>query len=148
MKFRYLLLIFTTLFFTSLSFAMPQAVGIFVLQGLSAIGITLLPMTAGAVIAIGVATIVIGAYAGSQLLGSMIPDMPDDLTSQAQTALSNTQGATNPIPVVYGKRRVGGNPIFYHVSGTNNEYLHIVYVIAEGEIQNIQQIICLSFYKN
>lgn len=140
MKFRYLLLIFTTLFFTSLSFAMPQAVGIFVLQGLSAIGITLLPMTAGAVIAIGVATIVIGAYAGSQLLGSMIPDMPDDLTSQAQTALSNTQGATNPIPVVYGKRRVGGNPIFYHVSGTNNEYLHIVYVIAEGEIQNIQQI--------
>ena len=44
------------------------------------------------------------------------------------------------MPVIYGNRRVGGTPIFYHVSGADNEFLHVVYVIGEGEIQGVSQL--------
>ena len=91
-------------------------------------------------IAIGVATVVIGVYAGTQLLGALNMDIPDNMSSQATSALANRQGSTNPLPVIYGNRRVGGTPIFYHVSGADNEFLHVVYVIGEGEIQGVSQL--------
>lgn len=46
-------------------------------------------------------------------------------------------GNDTPIPVIYGQRRVFGIPIFKAVSGTNNEYLDIVYVIGEGECDSL-----------
>ena len=140
MKIKNLILFLFLFFFTGLSFAMPTAVGVAIFQGLAAIGIVVGPVTAAFVTAVGVAAIVIGAYAGSRLLGQMTPDFPDDLSSQAQSALANNQGSTNPLQVVYGKRRIGGTPIFYHVSGENNEFLHVVYAICEGEIQGVTQI--------
>ena len=128
MKIRNIILFITALFFTNSVFALPALAPVFAKVGTAVVagfagatGITFLPLTAGAVIAIGVATVVAGAYVGSQLLGVLNMDFPDNMSAQAQSALANQQGSTNPLPVIYGKRRVGGTPIFYHVSGADNE---------------------------
>ena len=112
-----------------------QAIGTAVAGTVGVTGIAV-----GTAIAIGVATVVVGAYVGTQLIGMANMDFSETMSAQARSVLSNQQGSTNPLPVIYGKRRVGGTPIFYHVSGDNNEFLHIVYAIAEGEIQGVSQI--------
>ena len=141
MKIRNIILFLATLFFTGSVFALPALAPIFATIGTMVVGAGVAStISVGALIAIGVATVVVGAYAGSQLLGAMNQDFPDDMSAQARSALANQQGSTNPLPVIYGKRRVGGTPIFYHVSGANNEFLHVVYAIAEGEIQGVSQV--------
>jgi len=143
MKIRNIILFITALFFTGSIFALPALAPVFGAIGasvLTAVGVTATGVTLGALIAVGVATVVVGAYAGSQLLGAMSMDFPDNMSAQARSALANQQGSTNPLPVIYGKRRVGGTPIFYHVSGDDNEFLHVVYAIAEGEIQGVSQV--------
>jgi len=143
MKIRNIILFITALFFTGSIFALPALAPVFAKIGAGFVA----GLTAGTVavagataIAIGVAVVVVGAYAGSQLIGAMSMDFPDNMSSQARSALANQQGSTNPLPVIYGKRRVGGTPIFYHVSGDDNEFLHVVYAIAEGEIQGVSQV--------
>ena len=143
MKVRNIILLLATLFFTGSVFALPALAPVFGAIGasvLTAVGVSATGVTLGALIAVGVATVVVGAYAGSQLLGAMKMDFPDDMSAQAQSVLANQQGSTNPLPVIYGERRVGGTPIFYHVSGDDNEFLHVVYAIAEGEIQGVSQV--------
>ena len=140
MKIKYIIIFFTTLLFTSSAFALPSLAPFFAGIGNLVAGTAGLAVTGGTAIAIGVATVVVAAYAGTQLLGAMKMDFPDDMSAQAQSALSNQQGSTQPLPVIYGKRRVGATPIFYHVSGEENEFLHIVYAICEGEIQAVNQI--------
>ncbi len=147
MKIRNIILFITALFFTNSVFALPALAPVFAKIGTAVVagfagatGIAIIPLSAGAVIAIGVATVVAGAYVGSQLLGVLNMDFPDNMSAQAQSALANQQGSTNPLPVIYGKRRVGGTPIFYHVSGDDNEFLHVVYAIAEGEIQGVSNV--------
>ena len=141
MKIRNIIFFITALFFTGSIFALPALAPVFAGIGSLVVGSAVAgSLTAGALIAIGVATVVVGAYAGSQLLGAMSMDFPDDMSAQARSALANQQGSTNPLPVIYGKRRVGGTPIFYHVSGADNEFLHVVYAIAEGEIQGVSQV--------
>ena len=134
MKIRNIILFITALFFTNSVFALPALAPVFAKIGTAVVagfagatGIAIIPLSAGAVIAIGVATVVAGAYVGSQLLGVLNMDFPDNMSAQARSALANQQGSTNPLPVIYGERRVGGTPIFYHVSGDNNEFLHVVY---------------------
>jgi hypothetical protein len=145
MKIRNIILFLSALFFTGSIFALPALAPVFASIGTAAAGTVIgttaaAGLAAGTAIAIGVAVVVVGAYAGSQLLGAMKMDFPDDMSAQASSALANQQGSTNPLPVIYGKRRVGGTPIFYHVSGDDNEFLHVVYAIAEGEIQGVTQV--------
>jgi hypothetical protein len=140
MKVRNIILLLATLFFTGSVFALPALAPVFAGIGTAVAGSIGLAVAGGTAIAIGVAVVVVGAYAGSQLLGALNIDIPDDMSAQARSALANQQGSTNPLPVIYGKRRVGGTPIFYHVSGEENEFLHVVYAIAEGEIQGVSQI--------
>ena len=141
MKIRNIIFFITALFFTGSVFALPALAPVFAGIGSLVVGSAVAgSLTAGALIAIGVATVVVGAYAGSHLLGAMSMDFPDNMSAQARSALANQQGSTNPLPVIYGERRVGGTPIFYHVSGADNEFLHVVYAIAEGEIQGVSQV--------
>jgi len=136
MKIRNIILFITALFFTGSVFALPALAPIF-----ASIGAAVIPGVVGTTaIAIGVVATVVAVYAGTQLIGAMNMDFPDDMSAQARSALANQQGSTNPLPVIYGKRRVGGTPIFYHVSGDDNEFLHVVYAIAEGEIQGVSQV--------
>ncbi len=136
MKIRNIIFFITALFFTGSVFALPALAPVF-----AAIGTAIVPAAVGtAAIAIGAVATVIAVYAGTQLIGALNMDFPDNMSAQAQSVLSNQQGSTNPLPVIYGKRRVGGTPIFYHVSGADNEFLHVVYAIAEGEIQGVSQV--------
>jgi hypothetical protein len=68
-----------------------------------------------------------------------MPDMPD-LDSQARGALVNKQSNIEQIPVIYGERRVGGTIVFVETSGSNNTYLYMCLILAEGEVDNIGDI--------
>ncbi|NVO07728.1 MAG: hypothetical protein HXX19_18210, partial [Rhodoferax sp.] len=54
--------------------------------------------------------------------------------------LLNTSSNVAGIPVIYGSRRVGGTRVFVGVSGANNEYLHLVVVLAEGPVFSIDNV--------
>nr|BAR20351.1 phage tail protein [uncultured Mediterranean phage uvMED] len=54
--------------------------------------------------------------------------------------LINKQSNDASIPVVYGERLVGGTRVFVETSGTDNTYLYICLVLAEGEINDITEI--------
>jgi hypothetical protein len=55
--------------------------------------------------------------------------------------LINKQSNDANIPVIYGERLVGGTRVFMETSGTDNTYLYMSIVMAEGEINDIEEII-------
>lgn len=61
-----------------------------------------------------------------------------------QAVLVEKQGSDNPIPVVYGTRKIGGIKVFKHVTdqagGAENEFLHLIVVLCEGPIDSIQEV--------
>lgn len=54
--------------------------------------------------------------------------------------LLNKQSNDASIPVIYGERLVGGTRVFLESSGTDNTYLYMAIVMAEGEINSIEEI--------
>ena len=53
---------------------------------------------------------------------------------QIQGVLVNKESAVNPIPIVYGTRRVGGSRVFLSTDGDSNKYLYIALVLSEGQV--------------
>jgi hypothetical protein len=49
----------------------------------------------------------------------------------------NTRSTSEPIKIIYGKQRVGGNDVFYETSGVENKYLWMVQTLCEGRIEGI-----------
>ena len=76
------------------------------------------------------------------LVGSNAPSAGQSALSsaQAQGILINSQSNVDPIPVIYGRRRVGGTRVLIEVSGTSNEYLHLVVVLSEGPVTAIDNV--------
>ena len=68
-----------------------------------------------------------------------IPDVPE-YDNQAQGVLLNKQSNLAPIPVVYGRRKLGGTRVFVETSGADNQYLYICLVLCEGEIEAIDDV--------
>ena len=72
------------------------------------------------------------------------PDAPDfgtsDFDDTEKGILLNKQSNDASIPVIYGERLVGGTRIFVESSGTDNQYLYVALVLAEGEVNSIEQI--------
>ena len=66
------------------------------------------------------------------------PDEADgtDTDTDAGT-LVNKSSSHAQIPVVYGKRKIGGTRVFVETSGTDNQYLYIALVLCEGEVNSI-----------
>ena len=83
-----------------------------------------------------VSTIVAGALSG------LIPDdaQNGDRVAEQASALLNKAGNNNPLPVVYGYRKIGGTRVFMEVSGTDNEFLHVVIAMSEGEINSFENV--------
>ena len=90
---------------------------------------------------------------GVKFLGSLVngifgwlsPSIPQydnraDFDSYIQGTYVNKQSTTAHIPVVYGRRRIGGVRIFIASTGDNNEYLYVVTAIAEGECEKIEKV--------
>ena len=73
------------------------------------------------------------------------PQVPDFGDSEFDTyekgILLNKQSNDANIPVIYGTRMVGGTRVFMETSGTDNTYLYMAIVMAEGEINDITSII-------
>tara|TARA_S200002703_G_scaffold146392_1_gene141415 strand:- start:2117 stop:4501 length:2385 start_codon:yes stop_codon:yes gene_type:complete len=78
--------------------------------------------------------------------GSLMPDMPTGspggaANNQAQGVKLTKRGSSQPIPVVYGFRRVGGSIVYAETNGTDNKTLYVVYAFCEGEIEGFKNIL-------
>ena len=115
-----------------------------------------------AVSAIAIASSLAGAYAGTfvtsvlgtaltqGLVGTVVagalsgllpePDEQDPIAEQQRSALINKASNNAPLPVVYGYRKIGGTRVFVEVSGSTNEYLHVIIAMSEGEINSFENI--------
>jgi hypothetical protein len=70
-----------------------------------------------------------------------IPDFGDNQPDQtAKGVLLNKVSANASIPIIYGTRKVGGNVIFLETSGVDNEFLYLIMVLSEGEIDDVSTI--------
>jgi hypothetical protein len=80
------------------------------------------------------------------VIGWLVPDIeiPDfgtgDFDNFEKGILLNKQSNDASIPVIYGERLVGGTRVFLETSGTDNTYLYVALVMAEGEINSIEEI--------
>ena len=70
------------------------------------------------------------------------PDIPEfDETDVAQGVKLNKVSNNEPIPIVYGERRVGGTFCFVETSGSTNENLFVVMTLCEGEINGVKELV-------
>ena len=93
----------------------------------------------------GAAGLVAGGVANlavQSLIGTNSPSSGQSAlaSAQAQGILLNSQSNVDGIPVIYGRRRVGGTRVFIEVSGASNEYLHLVIVLCEGPVAAIDNV--------
>ena len=118
-----------------------MAVALPILGGIGAgaagfFGITLAATSLTAILIGGL--IVVGA---ALLVGKM---MSKQKQRQDPGMLVNKNSNNDPIPVVYGERRVGATRTFMRSAAADGaagtEYLHIVYTICEGPIEDITEI--------
>jgi len=58
--------------------------------------------------------------------------------------LINTKQSNIPLPIIYGTCRVGGNIVFIHTDGNNNENLWMVMTLSEGKIEIGNEVIILN----
>ena len=72
------------------------------------------------------------------------PEIPDFGTEEfddyEKGILVNKQSNDASVPVIYGERLVGGTRVFMETSGTDNTYLYMAIVMAEGEINSIEEV--------
>ena len=68
-----------------------------------------------------------------------VPEAPN-YNIGTQPILVNIASNIAPINVIYGSRKVGGTRIFADVTGDSNEYLHMILVLCEGEVQAINTV--------
>ena len=63
-----------------------------------------------------------------------------DYEAQTQGITVNKQSNVAGIPVVYGRRKVGGVRVFVASRGSDNKYLYVALAVAEGEINGFKRI--------
>ena len=74
------------------------------------------------------------------------PDEPDfnvgEPTTEARVKgiLANKTSGLGSIPVIYGQRKVGGHIVFLETSGTDNEFLYMIFALAEGVCESCESI--------
>ena len=80
----------------------------------------------------------------SWILRPKVPDIPDFGTNEfddfEKGILFNKQSNDSNIPIIFGERLTGGTRVFMETSGTDNKYLYMAIVMAEGEINDIEEI--------
>ena len=64
---------------------------------------------------------------------------PKQIGDQATGHLTDKCDSQAPIPLIYGRVRVGINKVYVGTCGTDNKYLHIVGILGEGPINGIAQ---------
>ena len=78
------------------------------------------------------------------ILRPKVPEIEDFGTNEfddfERGILLNKQSNDANVPIIYGERLVGGTRVFMETSGTDNTYLYMAIVMAEGEINSIEEI--------
>jgi hypothetical protein len=71
-----------------------------------------------------------------------VPDAPgaEAEAQRQQGVLVQTQGSNVNVPVVYGYRKVGGTVVYAETGSTNNKYLWVAYVFAEGVVEGLHEL--------
>ena len=90
-----------------------------------------------AAIAVGAA---VGYVVGGAVMDMLTPDMPD-VGAGTQGAMTNKASSNDPIPIIYGERRIGATQVFVETSGSDNIYLYEILILGEGEIDSVTEII-------
>lgn len=116
--------------------------------------VALVGMAAGAVVSSAIGGGILGAIASgvtSMVVGKVLggavskSDPQQNQTQQSATpvaqaergVLLNTASTIDPIPVIYGKRRIGGTRCLTETSGSSNTYLHLIIAHCEGEVDGV-----------
>ena len=96
-------------------------------------------LTLPVIIAIAVASTAV-SYVMTQQAMKKAKKAADDMAG----VLINKESNIEPIPVIYGERRVGGVRVFVSTKdvsgGAKNEFLYIALAMAEGEVESITNI--------
>lgn len=90
----------------------------------------------GQIVGAVVGTVIAGALSGQEQQEQEL----DQIAQQQASALLNKASNNAPLPVVYGLRKVGGTRVFMETSGTDNEFLHVVIAMSEGEINSFENV--------
>lgn len=72
-------------------------------------------------------------YIGEKIVDYLAPD-PDYSNRKIPS-----RGPTNPRRVIYGQARVSGQVAYMESSGSNNEFLNIIYVVASHSCESISE---------
>lgn len=87
-----------------------------------------------------IAAVVVG-FALSYVQAKKVQKKARKLADAMKGVLVNKESNVEPIPVIYGARRVGGTRVFVHTAGGDkNKYLYICLVLCEGEVDSIYDI--------
>jgi predicted nucleic acid-binding Zn-ribbon protein len=75
------------------------------------------------------------------VIGWLVGIEEPNIDDQSRGALVNKQSNIEPIPVIYGQRKVGGTRVFVSTGGSKkNEYLYIALALCEGEVEEIGEV--------
>ena len=90
--------------------------------------------------------IAIGAFALSYAAAKKAQKAAKKAAESFAGVLVNKESNVEQIPVIYGTRRVGGTRVFVSAEGGDkNKYLYIALVLAEGEVEDIDDILIDDF---
>ena len=110
----------------------------------AALGVGAVAATVVTVVAAVAAVAAVG-YAVKAMTPSFdVPDYSANTADGAESVntgiLVNKTGTNKPIPVVYGRRKLGGNRVYVSTNGGDNQYLYIAMVFCEGEINAFKKL--------
>lgn len=117
------------------------------LGGLGAIGGFFLAPILAIPVAFGIiGGAVLGALAADTVKAILSPDIfegPSNVAGQSAQNVGvtlNSQGTDLAIPVVYGRRKIGGTRVFITSGGDNNRNLYMILLLCEGPINGVEKV--------
>lgn len=63
-----------------------------------------------------------------------------DLDSESAGIKANTKTTREPLRIIYGTNRVGGNDVWGHTGSKHNKRLFLSMTVGEGQVQGLQQV--------
>ena len=87
---------------------------------------------------VSVGSSIIGGVIGQKLAPKIDP--PNFNTNLDTGVTTSAKAPTAPYRIIYGETRVGGTIVFAETTSATNEFLHIVYVMAGHEVDEISEI--------
>jgi len=85
-----------------------------------------------------ISVIISAALAAAGQVLNRLMEKDFDASDISRGLRANTRSTEEPLKIIYGETKVGGNDVFIGTSGDNNKYLWIVQTLAEGRCYEIR----------